>query len=494
MSPTLQSLNIHAVLPEIMLFGLLAVVMLTELFWRSRKADVVHLLSVVGLLLISFWQFMHAGDTRTIYAMNGLVVADSMSAFLKACACLALAVTLLYAKSYVRDRDIPTGEFHMLSLFALLGQFVMISANSFLTVYLGIELLALSLYALVALRRDHAVSTEAAMKYFVLGALASGFLLYGMSMVYGATGTLDLPLIADKLASGQADRLVMVFGTVFLVAGLAFKLGVVPFHMWVPDVYQGAPTAMTLLIGAAPKFAAFAIIVRILVSGLFGVAADWQQMLIVLAVLSLAVGNLVAIMQTNVKRLLAYSTIAHMGFMLLGFASGIFGSNTSGAVEAYAASLFYVVTYVITTLGTFGVLLVASSRGFECETLDDLKGLSRRNPWLAAIFLILVFSLAGIPPTVGFYAKLSILEAVVQSGQIWLAVFAVLASLIGAFYYLRLVKVMYFDDAKLDAPLGAGRGVQSLLAANGLFALALGILPGPLMAACLYAVRMSLAA
>jgi NADH-quinone oxidoreductase subunit N len=446
------------------------------------------------LLLIGLWQLGAAVDTQTIIAINGLVVADSLSAFLKGSASIAVAITLAYARHYIRDRDIPSGEFHMLALFALLGQFVMISANNFLTVYLGIELLSLALYALVALRRQHSLSTEAAMKYFVLGALASGFLLYGMSMVYGATGTLDLPLIADKLVSGQADRLIMVFGTVFLVAGLAFKLGVVPFHMWVPDVYQGAPTAMTLLIGAAPKFAAFAIVIRLLVSGLLGVAADWQQMLMILAVLSLAVGNLIAIMQTNVKRLLAYSTIAHMGFMLLAFVSGVVENNTSGAVDAYAAALFYVVTYVITTLGSFGVLMVASSKGFECETLDDLKGLSQRHPWLAAVFLVLVFSLAGIPPTVGFYAKLSILESVVQAGHIGLAIYAVLASLIGAFYYLRLIKVMYFDSAKLDAPLDCGIAVQSLIAANGVAVLLLGILPGPLMAACLYTVRMSLAA
>lgn len=400
----------------------------------------------------------------------------------------------MYARHYIADREIASGEFHVLAMFAVLGQYVMISANSFLTIYLGIELLSLSLYALVALRRNHAVSTEAAMKYFVLGALASGFLLYGMSMIYGATGTLDLPLVADKIASGQADRLIMVFGTVFLVAGLAFKLGAVPFHMWVPDVYQGAPTAMTLLISGAPKFAAFAITIRLLVSGLLGVAADWQQMLLILAVLSLAVGNLIAIMQTNVKRLLAYSTIAHMGFMLLGIGSGVVGSDTVGAVDAYAASLFYVVTYVITTLGSFGVLMLASSRGFECETLDDIKGLGRRHPWLAAVFLLLVFSLAGIPPTVGFYAKLSVLEAVVQAGHIGLAVFAVLASLIGAFYYLRLVKVMYFDESKLEAPLDCGRLAQSVLTVNGAAVLLLGILPGPLMAACLYTVRMSLSA
>jgi len=490
---TLASLHLSAALPEILLLGLLAVVLLIDLFVRTSAA-IVHTVTVSGLVVIGLWQLANIGDTQTIYAMNGLMVADSMSAFLKGSASLAAAVTLLYARHYIVDRDIPNGEFHVLAMFALLGQFVMISANSFLTVYLGIELLSLALYAMVALRRNHAVSTEAAMKYFVLGALASGFLLYGMSMIYGATGTLDLPLVADKIASGQADRLVMVFGTVFLVAGLAFKLGAVPFHMWVPDVYQGAPTAMTLLIGAAPKFAAFAIVIRLLVSGMIGVAADWQQMLMILAVLSLAVGNLIAIMQTNVKRLLAYSTIAHMGFMLLGFASGVVGSDTVGAVDAYAASLFYVVTYVITTLGSFGVLMLASSKGFECETLDDIAGLGRRHPWLAGVFLILVFSLAGIPPTVGFYAKLSVLEAVVQAGHIGLAVFAVMASLVGAFYYLRLVKVMYFDDPKCDVPLDCGKSARSLLTVNGAAVLLLGIAPGPLMAVCLYTVRMSLSA
>ncbi len=491
---TFESLQIQAALPEILLFGLLAVVLLVDLFSRREGGGLVHGISLVGLVLIGVWQLMLASDTSTVYAMNGLVVADSMSAFLKGAAALAVAMTIAYGRHYIRDRDIPNGEFHLLALFALLGQFVMISANNFLTIYLGIELLSLALYALVALRREHAVSTEAAMKYFVLGALASGFLLYGMSMVYGATGTLDLPLIADKLASGQADRLIMVFGTVFIVAGLAFKLGTVPFHMWVPDVYQGAPTAITLLIGAAPKFAAFAIVIRLLVSGMFGVAADWQQMLMILAVLSLIVGNLIAIMQTNVKRLLAYSTIAHMGFMLLGFVSGVVGADTKGAVDAYAASLFYVVTYVMTTLGSFGVLLIASSRGFECETLDDLKGLAQRHPWLAGIFLILVFSLAGIPPTVGFYAKLVVLEAVVQAGHVWLAILAVMASLVGAFYYLRLVKVMYFETSKVEIPMDCGRSVRSLLTVNGLAVIALGLMPGPLMAVCIYTVKMSLAA
>jgi NADH-quinone oxidoreductase subunit N len=358
---------------------------------------------------------------------------------------------------------------------------------------MGVELLSLSLYAAVALRRDSALSTEAAMKYFVLGALASGFLLYGMSMIYGATGSLEITTIQDKLAAGSADRLVMVFGTVFLVAGLAFKLGVVPFHMWVPDVYQGAPTATALLIGAAPKFAAFAITIRLLVSGLIGVAVDWQQMLLVLCVLSLLVGNLVALVQTNLKRILAYSTIAHMGFMLLAIASGVLGERTDGAVNAYGASMFYVVTYALTTLGSFGVILLASSKGFEFDTLDDFKGLAKTRPDLAWIMLIVVFSLAGIPPTVGFYAKLAVLESAVMAGYVGLAVYAVMASLIGAFFYLRIVKVMFFDEPVREHPVPSICQVQrSLLSANGVAVLLLGVLPGPLMAWCVQAIRVSL--
>ncbi|MEY4001442.1 MAG: NADH-quinone oxidoreductase subunit NuoN, partial [Pseudomonadota bacterium] len=461
---TISQLNLQTVAPEIALLLLLSVVMLVDLFGRERARSLGHLLSVGGLILIAAWQLSEAFLIVPTIGMNGLVVADPMGAALKGGASLATAITLIYARETLVNQPMGFGEFHLFALFALLGGFVMISANHLLTIYLGIELLSLSLYAAVALRRDSAVSTEAAMKYFVLGALASGFLLYGMSMLYGATGSLEIPTIQDKLASGSADRLVMVFGTVFLVAGLAFKLGVVPFHMWVPDVYQGAPTATTLLIGAAPKFAAFAVVIRLLVSGLIGVAVDWQQMLLVLCVLSLIVGNVVAIAQTSLKRVLAYSTIAHMGFMLLALASGVLevptGSAAAGtqaveqagggamglAVQAYAASMFYVVTYALTALGSFGVILLASSKGFDLDRLDDFKGLGRSRPVLAWAMLILVFSLAGIPPTVGFYAKLVVLESVISAGYIWLAVLAVLASLIGAFFYLRIVKVMFFDE------------------------------------------------
>ena len=385
------------------------------------------------------------------------------------------------------------GEFYVLALFSLLGQMVMISGNNFLIIYLGLELMSLALYALVALRRDHTVSTEAAMKYFILGALASGFMLYGISMLYGATGSLNLSEVAKVAASPTANKTILVFGIVFLVAGLAFKLGVVPFHMWVPDVYQGSPTAVTLLLGGAPKLAAFAITFRLLVEGLFSQAVDWQQMLVVLAVLSMAIGNITAIAQTNLKRMLAYSTISQMGFMLLGLLSGVANGNTSLAAEAYSSAMFYSITYVLTTLGTFGVIMLLARSGFEAENLDDLKGLNKRSPWFAFVMLLLMFSLAGIPPMMGFYAKLSVLQAVVSTGQIWLAIVAVLFSLIGTFYYLRVVKLMYFDEAADTAVINPTNDVRVVLSLNGLAVLVLGLMPGYLMTACASAIMKTLA-
>ena len=353
--------------------------------------------------------------------------------------------------------------------------------------------MALSLYALVALRRDHAISTEAAMKYFVLGALASGFLLYGISMLYGATGSLDLTEVAKVVASGTVNKPALIFGVVFVVAGLAFKLGAVPFHMWVPDVYQGAPTAVTLLLGGAPKLAAFAICFRLLVEGLGSLAVDWQQMLTVLAVLSMAIGNITAIAQSNIKRMLAYSTISHMGFMLLGLLSGVSAGSTSFSADAYSSAMFYSVTYVLTTLGTFGVIMLLARAGFEAENLDDFKGLNRRNPWFAFVMLILMFSLAGIPPMVGFYAKLAVLQAVLHTQQVWLAVTAVVLSLVGAFYYLRVVKLMYFDEAADNALIVANADMRFALSVNGIAILALGLLPGTLMHACFSAISKTLA-
>jgi NADH-quinone oxidoreductase subunit N len=365
--------------------------------------------------------------------------------------------------------------------------FIMISGSNFLVIYLGLELLTLSSYALVALRRDNATASEAAMKYFVLGALASGFLLYGLSMMYGATGSLDIATVFKAINSGNVKHQVLVFGLVFIVAGLAFKLGVVPFHMWVPDVYQGAPTSVTLMIGGAPKLAAFAITIRLLVEGMLPLAIDWQQMLAVLAVGSLLVGNLAAIAQTNLKRMLAYSTISQMGFVLIGLLSGVVNGNTLSATTAYSSSMFYVITYVLTTLATFGVILILARDGFESDEITDLAGLNQRSPAYAAIMAICMFSLAGVPPMVGFYAKLSVLQSLVSSGQtpqIALAIFAVMMSLIGAFYYLRVVKVMYFDEPITATTVSAGADVRTVLAINGALVLLLGLFPSGLMALC----------
>jgi NADH-quinone oxidoreductase subunit N len=369
---------------------------------------------------------------------------------------------------------------------------VMISANHFVTMYLGLELMSLCLYSLIALNRDSAVSTEAAMKYFVLGALASGLLLYGMSMLYGATGSLEIPNVARTLYQGTgAGRGILVFGLVFVVAGVAFKLGVVPFHMWIPDVYHGAPTAMTLVIGSAPKLAAFAMAVRLLVGSLGTpqIAVDWQEMLVILSVLSMAVGNLAAIAQTNIKRMLAYSTISHMGFMLLGLLSGVVGGNTFSAADAYGAAMFYSISYVLMSLAAFGMVVFLSRAGFEAEEISDFKGLNRKSPWFAFIMLLTMFSLAGIPPTVGFYAKVAVFAAVLQAGNVWLAIVAAMFSLIGAFYYVRVVKVMYFDEPVDSIAPRSSLDMSVLLSANGLAMLALGIFPGPLLQLCFYAMK-----
>ena len=354
---------------------------------------------------------------------------------------------------------------------------VMISAHSLLTIYLGLELLSLSLYAMVATDRDSGNGSEAAMKYFVLGALASGMLLYGMSMLYGATGTLDLGGIASALAEPGESSLILIFGLCFVVVGLAFKFGAVPFHMWVPDVYDGAPTAVTLFIGSAPKIAAFAMTMRLLVESLGSLSVDWQGMLIILAVLSLALGNIVAIAQTSMKRMLAYSTISHVGFLLLGLIA-----NTSAG---YSAAMFYAITYALMAIGGFAMIILLSRAGFEADKLDDFKGLNDRSPWFAFMMLILMFSMAGVPPTVGFYAKLSVLQAVVDVHMVWLAVVAVAFSIIGAFYYIRVVKLMYFDEAVSDAPLETSTDMQIAVSVNGLLVLALGLFPGGLLTLCI---------
>ncbi|MFA5521361.1 MAG: NADH-quinone oxidoreductase subunit NuoN [Castellaniella sp.] len=482
--------------PEILLLLMTCGLLLLDAFIKpsQRQLSFLFSLAILALLtVVTLLQWLVGGLHGKTF--HGLYVVDPLSHFLKLLSYIAVFLTLLYGRLYAEKRDMLArgGEIFVLTLLALLGQMVMISAGSMLTIYLGLELMSFSLYALVAVRRENALATEAAMKFFLLGALASAVLLYGMSMIYGATGHLDLQEIAAVIRAGEAGRLPLVFGVVFIVAGLAFKLTAAPFHMWTPDVYHGAPTAVTLVIGAAPKFAGLVIMLRLLIEGLHGVALDWQPMLMILAVLSLAIGNIAAIAQTNFKRMLAYSTISHMGFVFLALMSGVAEGQPVASGLAYGSALFYVVTYVLTTLCTFGLILVMSRKGFECEEIADFKGLNRRDPVLAGVLLLSMFSLAGVPPLVGFYAKLAVLQALVAAGHVWLAVVAVLFSLVGAFYYLRVVKMAYFDEAVEDAvalaPPVVPRGVISV---NGMLLLVLGVLPGGLMALCVHVIQRSL--
>ncbi|RFO98286.1 NADH-quinone oxidoreductase subunit NuoN [Rhodoferax lacus] len=484
----IDNISLIAVYPEIMLLVMACVIALMDLGVKTPLRGATYVITLMTLGAVAVLQAMYASSGMTHYAFGNMVVSDSMGNWLKCFATVAMMITLVYGRPYAGQRDmLRGGELFTLSIFALLGMFVMISGNNFLVIYLGLELLTLSSYALVALRRDHVPATEAAIKYFVLGAMASGFLLYGMSMLYGATGSLDITAVFKAIASGNVRHQVLIFGLVFIVSGLAFKLGVVPFHMWIPDVYQGAPTAITLMIGGAPKLAAFGMTMRLLVEGMLPLAIDWQQMLMVLSIGSLLVGNLAAIMQTNVKRMLAFSTISQMGFVLLGLMAGVVNGNTLSAANAYSSSMFYVITYVLTTLAAFGVLLLLSREGFESEEIADLAGLNQRSPLYAGIMAVSMFSLAGIPPLAGFYAKLSVLQALVASGEqvyLYLAVFAVLMSLIGAFYYLRVIKVMYFDAPITASNVVAGADVRVVLCLNGAAILVLGLMPGGLMALC----------
>jgi NADH-quinone oxidoreductase subunit N len=484
--------------PEIVLLVMACVVTLADLFVKSPKRTATYVLTLASLGGVALLHAMYADAGQTLYGFGRMVVSDPMGHWLKCFATIAVMVTLVYSRPYAADRDmLRGGEIFSLSLFALLGMSMMISGQNFIVIYLGLELLTLSSYALVALRRDHTQASEAAMKYFVLGAMASGFLLYGMSMMYGATGSLELSAVLKAIASGQVNHQVLVFGLVFIVAGLAFKIGAVPFHMWIPDVYQGAPTAATLMIGGAPKLAAFAILVRLLVEGLLPLAFDWQQMLALLAIGSLLIGNLAAIAQTNLKRMLAYSTISQMGFVLLGFVAGVINGETTLAANAYSSAMFYMVSYVLTTMAAFGVIMLLARQGFESEEITDLAGLNQRSPLYAGVMAICLFSMAGIPPMVGFYAKLSVLQSLVASGQgfyLGLAIFAVIMSLIGAFYYLRVVKVMYFDEPVTATTVSASLDVRLVLSTNGLLVLLLGIFPGALMALCADSIVSMLAA
>lgn len=509
-----NSFDFALALPEILLLILAAAVLVFDSFNKTEARHSTFALSQLSIIVVGLAVLWQWSSGVTGVSFTGLYVVDSLSHFLKLLSCIAVSVTLLYGRQYAEQREMVErgGELYSLTLMALLGQLLMISAGNLLMVFLGVELMSFALYALVAIRREHVAATEAAMKYFILGALSSGVLLYGLSMIYGATGHLDLQQIAAVISAGEAERLALVFGVVFVVSGLAFKLTAAPFHMWTPDVYQGAPTTVTLVIAAAPKLAALAITLRLLVEGLHGIALDWQPMLLLMAVLSLVLGNLTALMQTNFKRMLAYSTISHMGFIFLGLLSGVQADaaqtdNLSGFIQqligqdvlmanyAYGSAVFYSVIYVLTTLSTFGLILVLSRKGFECENIDDLKGLNRRHPLLALILLLSMFSLAGIPPLAGFYAKLSVLQAVIGAGHITIAVIAVLMSLVGAYYYIRVVKAAYFDEPEtdvLDQPLQMGIAVKSVLAINGFLIIVFGILPGGLMEVSMRVIQESL--
>lgn len=463
------------IVPELFLLGMICTVLVIDVFLKDSQRNVTYWLTQFTLAVTAALVLIFDPGTRVV-AFAGTFVSDPLSVLLKVFVLGVTIVVFVYSRPYMRDRGLFRGEYFVLGLAGVLGMLVLISAHSLLTIYLGLELMSLALYAMVAFQRDSGRSSESAMKYFVLGALASGLLLYGMSILYGLTGSLDIDTIAASLMQSAHPSMAVGLAVVFVVAGLAFKLGAVPFHMWVPDVYEGAPTSVTLYLGTVTKIAAFAMTVRLLAEALPSVQAHWSGMLELLVVLSLAVGNVIAIAQSSIKRMLAYSTISHVGFVFM----GIFAGTDNG----YAAAMFYVLIYALMSAGGFGMIALLSRKGFEAENLEDFKGLNQRSPWLAFIMLVLMFSMAGVPPTVGFYAKLVVLQAVVQVGQPWLALYAVIMSVIGAFYYLRAVKYVYFDKAVDESPLKPGLDVSVVMSANGLALLALGILPGALMAYC----------
>ncbi len=467
--------NMIFALPEMFMLAMACVILLMVAFLGDKGANKVYAASLFTLVVAAV--FIYRGiDNGGGLTFDGTYIKDAFSDVLKLAVNVINIAVLVYSSSYLKARGLFKGEYYVLAIFSTLGMMIMISANHFLTLYLGLELMSLCMYAMVAMHRDSKIATEAAMKYFILGAIASGMLLYGMSIIYGVTGSLDLATIASTIQASGLDNTVLSFGLVFLVIGIGFKLGAVPFHMWLPDVYHGAPTAVTLFIATAPKIAAFAMAIRILVDGLGDVQQYWQGMLIMLSVLSMIIGNIVAIAQTNLKRMLAYSTISHVGFILLGV--------LSGSQEGYAAAMFYALVYSLMSLGGFGMIILLSRQGFEADTIDDYKGLSQRNPWYALMMLILMFSMAGIPPLVGFYAKLTVIKSVIDINLVSLAIIAVLMSVIGAFYYLRIIKVMYFDKPEQNAALEASVDMRMMISANALMVLALGIFPEPLLAIC----------
>jgi len=471
---TFEVLNMSFALPEMFMLAMACIILLAVAFLGKNGASAAYGLSQLTLAITAILIYQSFGVSGLTF--DGTYIKDAFSDVLKFAICIVNIAVLLYSTSYLKARELFKGEYYVLAIFSTLGMMIMVSAAHFLTIYLGLELMSLCMYAMVAMHRDSMVSTEAAMKYFILGALASGMLLYGMSIIYGVTGSLEIATIAQVIQAGGLDNTVLSFGIVFLVIGIGFKLGAVPFHMWLPDVYHGAPTAVTLFIATAPKIAAFAMAIRLLVDGLGDVQQHWQGMLIMLSVLSMIIGNIVAIAQTNLKRMLAYSTISHVGFILLGI--------LSGTQEGYAASMFYALVYALMSLGAFGMIILMSRQGFEADNIDDYKGLSSRNPWYALMMLILMFSMAGIPPLVGFYAKLTVIKSIVDINLISVAIVAVMMSVIGAFYYLRIIKVMYFDKSEQQIALQAPTDMRVMISVNALTVLALGLFPGSLLAVC----------
>jgi NADH-quinone oxidoreductase subunit N len=475
--------NLVPAIPEMVLLALTCLILVVDLFLPHEKRGFTLCLTVLALIITAA-AVIAVAPVDAVSTFGGSFILDQLAVTLKVAILLISALVFIYSRDYLKDHDIYKGEYYVLGLFAVLGMMIMTSAHSFLLVYLGLELLSLSLYAMIAFNRKSIQASESAMKYFVLGAMASGLLLYGISIFYGVTGTLDLNQLSDVVRVQLTENpIVLSFALTFIIVGLSFKLGAVPFHMWLPDIYQGAPTSVTLFIGTAPKIAGFAMAIRLLVDGLSDLQFEWSQMLLVLAIASMALGNIVAIAQTNFKRMLAYSTVSHVGFIMLGL--------LSGTAIGYSAAMFYTLTYAITASVAFGVLMLLNREGFEAENIVDLTGLNNKNPWYAALLAIALFSMAGLPPTVGFYAKLSVLQAVVSIDMVWLAVVAVLLSVIGLFYYLRVVKAMYFDpsDQERELSIKDPLDVKILLSLNGLSLLGLGIFPSGLMAYCILAFK-----
>lgn len=468
--------NLHYALPEIIVLCTACIALLSDLFIGHKVQQITYWVGLVGLVLAGAACYFLLGNYQSII-LGGLYISDDMAQLMKIFITLSVFLSLIYSKTYLTERQMPANDYYVLALFSTLGMMILVSANSLLTVYLGLELLSLPLYAMVAIRRTNGDAAEAAIKYFVMGAIASAMLLYGFSLLYGATGKLQLSEISNAIAlDWQSEAAMLSFALVFIVAGLGFKLAAVPFHMWAPDVYQGAPSSVTLFISAAPKIAALAMFMRVLTYGMADILAQWQQILIVVSLLSTGIGNLLAIVQTNIKRLFAYSAISHAGYALFGILAG----TTAG----YSAALYYILVYALTSVAAFGLIVLLSRNGHEIESIDDFQGLNKRNPWLAFLMMIVLFSMAGVPPTVGFFTKLLVLKALVDVNLTWVAVLGLLFAVIGVYYYIKVVKVMYFEKPKQDDPIKLPMSSTVIYSVNCLSLLYMGIFPSALIAAC----------